>query len=55
MLKRWIYSIQKLWEENTVTIYDPCRFENILVPQDNGNQSQNDSYTTKYQKHVVCS
>ena len=30
-------------------------FENILVPQDNGNQNQNESYTTKYQKNIACS
>ena len=30
-------------------------FENILVPQDNGKQNSNESYTSKYQKHVVCS
>ena len=29
-------------------------FENILVPQDNGKQNLNDSYTNKYQKHVAC-
>ena len=30
-------------------------FESILVPEDKGQQNLNDSYTNKYQKHVVCS
>ena len=30
-------------------------FESILVPEDNGRQNLNGSYTNKYQKHVACS
>ena len=30
-------------------------FESILAPEDNGKQNPNESYTNKYQKHVVCS
>ena len=30
-------------------------FESILVPEDNGKQNPNESYTNKYQKHVACS
>ena len=30
-------------------------FENILVPEDNGKQNPNESYTNKYQKYVACS
>ena len=30
-------------------------FENIPVPEDNGEQNPHESYTNKYQKHVVCS
>ena len=30
-------------------------FLRILVPEDNGKQNQNDSYSNKYQKHVACS
>ena len=30
-------------------------FEGILVPEDNGKQTPNDSYTNKYQKHVAYS
>ena len=30
-------------------------FESIPVPEDNGNQSPNESYTSKYQKHVPSS
>ena len=29
-------------------------FESILVPEDNGKQNPNESYTNKYQKHVAC-
>ena len=30
-------------------------FESILVPEDNGKQNLEDSYTKKYQKHVAFS
>ena len=30
-------------------------FENILLPEDNGKQNPNESYTNKCQKHVACS
>ena len=30
-------------------------FENILVPEFNGKQNPDESYTNKYQKHVACS
>ena len=30
-------------------------FESILVPQNNGKQNPNESFTNKYQKHVACS
>ena len=30
-------------------------FESILVPEDNGKQNPNESYTNEYQKHVTCS
>ena len=30
-------------------------FESIVVPEDNGKQNPNESYTNKYQKHVACS
>ena len=30
-------------------------FERILVPEDNGKQNPNKSYTSKYEKHVACS
>ena len=29
-------------------------FESILVPEDNGKQNPNESYTNKYQKYVAC-
>ena len=30
-------------------------FESVLVPEDNGKQNPNESYTNKYQNHVACS
>ena len=30
-------------------------FESIFVPEDNGKQNLDQSYTSKYQKHVACS
>ena len=30
-------------------------FESILVPEDNGKQNPEESYTSKYQKHIACS
>ena len=30
-------------------------FGSILVPEDKGKQNPNESYTKRYQKHVVCS
>ena len=30
-------------------------FESILVPEDNGMQNPEGSYTNKYQKHIACS
>ena len=30
-------------------------FENILVPENNGKQNPEESYTEKYQKHIACS
>ena len=29
-------------------------FESILEPADNGKQNPNESYTSKYEKHVAC-
>ena len=30
-------------------------FDSILVPENNGNQNPEKSYTNKYQKHIACS
>ena len=30
-------------------------FESILVPENNGKQNPEESYTSKYQKHIACS
>ena len=41
----------KIWKnKNKITIH-----VSILVPEDNGKQNPNESYTIKYQKHVACS
>ena len=32
-----------------------CRFESILVPEDNKKQNPNESYRNKYQIHITCS
>ena len=39
--------------KSTFMIY--ADFESILLPEDNGKQNPNESYTNKYQKHVACS
>ena len=39
--------------KSTFIIY--ADFESILVPQDNGMQNPEESYTSKYQKHIACS
>ena len=44
----------KLWKKNKAAIYD-LDFESILVPEDNGKQNLDDSYTNKYKKHVAYS
>ena len=31
-----------------------AEFESILVPADNRKQTPNESYTSKYQKHLAC-
>ena len=30
-------------------------FESFFVPENNGNQNPEESYTNKYQKHIACS
>ena len=55
MLKKGEYVKFKNFErkrELPFIIY--VNFENILVPEDNGKQNPNESYTNKYQKHVAC-
>ena len=39
--------------KSTFIIY--ADFESILVLQDNGMQNPEESYTSKYQKHIACS
>ena len=54
-LKRRICLIQKLWKEIKIIVYDLCRFDSILVPEDNEQQNQDKSSTSKYKKHITCS
>ena len=37
----------------TFMIY--ANFESILVPDDDGKQNPEESYTNKYQEHIACS
>ena len=56
MLKKGRYVKFKNYErkiKSSFVIY--ADFESILVPKDNGNLSQEESYTNKYQKHIACS
>ena len=39
--------------ESPLMIY--ADFESILVPRNNKKQNLSESYTNKYEKHVVCS
>ena len=32
-----------------------ANFESVLVPENNGKQNLNESYTNKYKKHIACS
>ena len=55
---RWLQRLNTSnWKitRKKVTIYDLCRFPKCILPEDNGKQNPNESYTSKYQKHVVCS
>ena len=39
----------------SVTLIIYADFESILVPETTGKQNPEESYTNKYQKHIVCS
>ena len=32
-----------------------ANFESVLVPENNGKQNLNESYTNKYKKYIACS
>ena len=56
MLKKGEYVKVKNYErqiKSSFIIY--ADFERILVPENNGKQNPNESYTNKYQKHVAWS
>ena len=40
-------------EKSLFIIY--ADFKSMLVPEDNGKQNPEESYTNKYQKHTACS
>ena len=40
-------------EKSLFIIY--ADFKSMLVPEDNGKQNPEESYTNKYQKHSACS
>ena len=56
MLKKGKYVRFKNYEGKIKSPFMICvDFESILVLEDNRKQNPNDSYTTKYQKHIACS
>ena len=44
---------QKLWKTIKIAIHNLCRFKSILVPENNRQQNQEESYTIKYQRHML--
>ena len=44
---------RKIYDYLPFMIY--TNFESVLVPENDGKQNPDDSYTNKYQKHVACS
>ena len=44
----------KIMKKNKVTVVY-ADFKSILVPENNGKQNAEESYTNKYQKHIACS
>ena len=56
ILKKREYVTFKIFERNIKLpsmIY--AEFESVLVPEDNGKQNSEESYTAKHKKHVACS
>ena len=45
----------KIMKEMNLLVIIYADFESILVPQNNGKQNPDESYRSKYQKHIVCS
>ena len=46
----------KNYMRNIKSLFMICAdFESILVPENNGNQNSDESYTNKYQNYVGCS
>ena len=45
----------RLLEETKLLFLIYADFESILVPEGNGKQNRDESYTNKYQKHFACS
>ena len=56
MPKKGEYGKFKNYERNiklSFIVY--ADFESTIVPEDNGKQNPEESYTKKYQKHIACS
>ena len=55
MVNKLLTCLRRVSILNSLNILNLADFESILVPEDNGKQNLNESYTNKYQKHVACS
>ena len=55
MRKKCEYVKLKNFERKVMPFMNYADFESILVPENNGNENPNESFTNKYQKHVACS
>ena len=55
MVNKWATCLKKANPSDSKIMKESPDFESILVPEDNGKRNPVESYTNKYQKHVVCS
>ena len=55
MTKKGEYIKLKTFERKIKSFMIYADFESIIVPEENGKQNPNESYTSKYQKHIACS
>ena len=54
ILKKGEYLTFKNFERKIKPFIISADFESIVVPEDNGTQNPNESYSNKYKKHAVC-